>query len=121
MVTLVETLNYRCLRYVRRHLTPFHVLVGPNVSGKTTVGDGASEHQQEAIGNPVDSPATPRRAAPHRRQGPYLMALCNQLDAEVGDANGIRSRLLESLLYESLASQEASINGTVGGSARGWA
>lgn len=50
-----------------------------------------------------------------------LMALCDQLEAEVGDADGIRSRLLDSLLHESLASQEASINGTVGGSARVWA
>ena len=47
-----------------------------------------------------------------------LLALCDQLQAEVGDADGIRSRLLDSLLHESLSSQEASINGTVGGSAR---
>ena len=50
-----------------------------------------------------------------------FMALCDQLQAEVGDADGIRSRLLDSLLHESLASQEARINGTVGGSARVWA
>lgn len=50
-----------------------------------------------------------------------LMALCDQLQAEVGDADGIRSRLLDSLLHESLASQEASINGAVGGSAKVWA
>ena len=49
-----------------------------------------------------------------------LMALCDQLEAEIGDADGIRSRLLDSLVHESLASQEASINGTVGGSARVW-
>ena len=39
MITLVEALNYRCLRYVRRRLKPFHVLVGPNASGKTTFMD----------------------------------------------------------------------------------
>lgn len=39
MITLVEALNYRCLRYVRRPLKPFHVLVGPNASGKTTFLD----------------------------------------------------------------------------------
>ena len=50
-----------------------------------------------------------------------LMALCDQLQAEVGEADGIRSRLFDSLLHESLASQEASINGTVGSSARVWA
>ena len=39
MITLVEALNYRCLRYVQRPLKPFHVLVGPNASGKTTFLD----------------------------------------------------------------------------------
>ena len=39
MITLVEALNYRCLRYVQRPLNPFHVLVGPNASGKTTFLD----------------------------------------------------------------------------------
>ena len=39
MITLVEALNYRCLRYVKRPLKPFHVLVGPNASGKTTFMD----------------------------------------------------------------------------------
>lgn len=39
MITLVEALNYRCLKYVRRPLSAFHVLVGPNASGKTTFMD----------------------------------------------------------------------------------
>jgi predicted ATPase len=39
MITLVEALNFRCLRYVHRHLSPFQVLVGPNASGKTTFLD----------------------------------------------------------------------------------
>ena len=39
MITLVEALNYRSLRYVHRPLGPFHVLVGPNASGKTTFLD----------------------------------------------------------------------------------
>ena len=40
MITLVDgALNYRCLRYVSRPLQPFHVLVGPNASGKTTFLD----------------------------------------------------------------------------------
>ncbi len=39
MVTLIEALNYRCLRYVRQPLGPFHVLVGPNASGKSTFLD----------------------------------------------------------------------------------
>jgi predicted ATPase len=39
MVTRIEALNYRCLRYVEQDLKPFQVLVGPNASGKTTFLD----------------------------------------------------------------------------------
>ncbi len=39
MLTRIEALNFRCLRYVSRPLDRFHVLVGPNASGKTTFLD----------------------------------------------------------------------------------
>lgn len=39
MIALVEALGYRCLRHVSQPLGPFHVLVGPNASGKTTFLD----------------------------------------------------------------------------------
>jgi predicted ATPase len=39
MITRIEALGYRCLRYVDQPLGPFHVLVGPNASGKTTFLD----------------------------------------------------------------------------------
>jgi predicted ATPase len=39
MIQLIEALNFRCLRYIRQSLGPFHVLVGPNASGKTTFLD----------------------------------------------------------------------------------
>ncbi len=39
MISLVEARHYRCLRYVRQKLGPFHVIVGPNASGKTTFLD----------------------------------------------------------------------------------
>lgn len=39
MIRLIEALNYRCLRYVRQEMGPFHVLVGPNASGKSTFLD----------------------------------------------------------------------------------
>jgi predicted ATPase len=39
MITLIEALGYRCLRYISQPLGPFHVLVGPNASGKTTFLD----------------------------------------------------------------------------------
>src|SRR3954463_3424333 len=57
MITLIEALNYRCLRYVRQPMGPFHVLVGPNASGKTTfldvvafLGELVSGGIEEAIG-----------------------------------------------------------------------
>lgn len=39
MITLIEAKNFRCLRYIRQSLDRFHVLVGPNASGKTTFLD----------------------------------------------------------------------------------
>lgn len=39
MISRVEALGYRCLRYVRQDLGQFHVLVGPNASGKSTFLD----------------------------------------------------------------------------------
>ena len=56
MITLIETLNFRCLRYISQPLGPFRVLVGPNASGKTTfldvvafLGRLVSEDLEEAI------------------------------------------------------------------------
>ena len=42
MISLIEALNYRSLQYVRQPLGPFHVLIGPNASGKTTFLDVVS-------------------------------------------------------------------------------
>ena len=39
MIRLLEALNFRCLRYIHQPLESFHVLVGPNASGKTTFLD----------------------------------------------------------------------------------
>jgi len=39
MITAIEARRYRCLRYVRQDLGAFHVLVGPNASGKSTFLD----------------------------------------------------------------------------------
>lgn len=39
MISLIEAASYRCLRHVRQPLGPFHILVGPNASGKTTFLD----------------------------------------------------------------------------------
>lgn len=39
MITRIEALRYRCLRYVDVRLDTFQVLVGPNASGKSTLLD----------------------------------------------------------------------------------
>ena len=39
MIRRFQALNYRCLRYVDVPLDRFHVLVGPNASGKSTLFD----------------------------------------------------------------------------------
>jgi len=57
MISQIEALNFRCLRYIRQRLGPFHVLVGPNASGKTTfldvvafLGRLVSEGPEAAVG-----------------------------------------------------------------------
>jgi predicted ATPase len=39
IMTQIEAKNFRCLRHVRQPLGAFHILVGPNASGKTTFLD----------------------------------------------------------------------------------
>ena len=75
MITLIEALNYRCLRYVQRPLKPFHVLVGPNASGKTTfldvigfLGDVVSKGFDVALSERTSNP----EELLFRRQGDKL-------------------------------------------------
>ena len=39
MISCIEALNYKCLRYVKQAVQPLQVLVGPNASGKSTFLD----------------------------------------------------------------------------------
>ena len=39
MIRRLQALNFRCLRYVDVELGRFHILVGPNASGKSTLFD----------------------------------------------------------------------------------
>ena len=64
MISLIEALDYRCLRYVRQRLGPFHVLVGPNASGKTTFLDVVAFLNQ-MVGEGLDE-AVKSRAADFR-------------------------------------------------------
>ena len=75
MITLIETLNYRCLRYVSRSLGRFHVLVGPNASGKTTFLDVVG-FLQDLVSEGLDGALSSRTNNPEellfRRQGARL-------------------------------------------------
>lgn len=42
MIRRIQALNYRCFRHVDISLDRFHVLVGPNASGKSTLFDSVS-------------------------------------------------------------------------------
>jgi predicted ATPase len=61
MISLIEALNFRCLRYVRQPLRPFHVLVGPNASGKTTFLDVVA-FLHELVANGLDEAVVSRTA-----------------------------------------------------------
>jgi predicted ATPase len=39
VIASIEVLRFRCLKWVQQPIGPFHVLVGPNASGKTTFLD----------------------------------------------------------------------------------
>ena len=75
MITLIEALNYRCLRYVSRPLEPFHVLVGPNASGKTTFLDVVA-FLQDLVTDGLDGALSRRTANPEellfKREGSKL-------------------------------------------------
>jgi len=59
MISLIEALNYRCLRYIRQPLGPFHVLVGANASGKSTFLD-AIVFLHDLVANGVDEAVASR-------------------------------------------------------------
>ncbi len=42
MIRRIQALRYRCLRYVDLDLDRFHVLIGPNASGKSTLFDAVA-------------------------------------------------------------------------------
>lgn len=83
MITLIEALGYRCLRYVSQPLDDFHVLVGPNASGKTTfldvvgfLGDLVAEGPEQAVRNRTQNF---RDLVWNRQSGHFELAVESQL------------------------------------------
>lgn len=67
IVTRVEALGYRSLRYVCQDLEPLHVLVGPNASGKSTFLDVlALLGDVVRAGLAAATEGDPRLGIPHR-------------------------------------------------------
>ncbi len=60
MISRIEALSYRCLQYINQPLLPFHVLVGPNASGKSTFLDVLAFMSDVVFVSPSD--AVSRRA-----------------------------------------------------------
>lgn len=61
MITRIEANGFRCLRYVSQALGSFHVLVGPNASGKTTFLDTVS-FLGRMVSDGLDAAVTERTA-----------------------------------------------------------
>ena len=92
MIMLVEALNYRCLRYAYQPLDRFHVLVGPNASGKTTFLDVVG-FLGDIVSLGLDQALTDRTPNPQDllfgRQGTCLeLAVEAMVPQEVRDRSG---------------------------------
>jgi len=75
IATCIEALGYRSLRYVAQELGPFHVLVGPNASGKSTFLDVVAflgDTVRAGVSTAVQG--DPRLEIPHR--APDAKHLC---------------------------------------------
>jgi predicted ATPase len=77
MIVQIEALNYRCLHYVRRSLSSFEVLIGPNASGKSTFLDVVAfladlVREKEGVAAAVAARAPDLRDLTWLRQGDAL-------------------------------------------------
>ncbi|MBK8966447.1 MAG: AAA family ATPase [Lewinellaceae bacterium] len=61
MIRRIEVKNYRSLKYIDQSLNNFHVLVGPNASGKTTFMDVVS-FMADIVKSGIDEAITTRSA-----------------------------------------------------------
>lgn len=102
MIRLIETLGFRCLKYVSQPLGDFHVLVGPNASGKTTfldiiafMGKLVSDGLEEALNE-----RTPdfRDLVWQRRDGCFELAL--ELGIPLGKRELLEKKTFNVVRYE---------------------
>ena len=109
MIRTIEALNYRCLRHVRQELGPFHVLVGPNASGKTTfldvvafLGDLVTGDIEQAVGNRTQN----FQDLVWRREGPKF-ELAIELAIPDGQKEKLNGKPYDTIRYEVAIGQES--------------
>lgn len=109
MIRTIEALNYRCLRHVRQALGPFHVLVGPNASGKTTfldvvafLGDLVTGDIEQAVGNRTQN----FQDLVWRREGPKF-ELAIELAIPDGQKEKLNEKPFDRIRYEVAIGQES--------------
>ena len=59
IISRVQVLNYGCLRYVDVPMSRFHVLIGPNATGKSTLMD-AIKFVSDVVKDGVDAACVKR-------------------------------------------------------------
>ena len=100
IVTRIEALGFRSLRYVSQRLDPFHVLVGPNASGKSTFLDVLAflgDLQRVGLWQAITGNAPlgiPLRAADPQHLTWMRRGKTFELAVEMAVPDGLRERLM---------------------------
>ncbi|NSW78853.1 MAG: ATP-binding protein [Chthonomonadetes bacterium] len=89
MISRIQALNYKCLRYITQPLSHFHVLVGANASGKSTFLDVVAFMRDlllEGIEYAVQQRSQTARELVWQQSEPYFeLAVEMRLPMPVGD------------------------------------
>lgn len=100
MIVRIETLNYVCLRHIQQPLSHFHVLVGPNASGKSTFLDVIAfladlVREREGVAGAVTARAPDVRDLCWMRQGDaFELAVEAEIPSHLPrPRNGVHSRV----------------------------
>jgi len=102
MIKRIEAKNYRSLKYIDRKLDNFHVLVGPNASGKTTFMDVIT-FLSDIVKMGIDGAITSRSANYHdltycSQGGSIEFAIEVQLPQDIPDKN--KQSSFDTIRYE---------------------
>jgi len=99
MITLIEALHYRSLRYVSQHMESFHALIGPNASGKSTFLDVVC-FLHDIVANDIDFAFSSRQVYDIMELLWNGQGSCFELAIEVLVPEKLRSANYQTLRYE---------------------